>query len=144
MLLSQLGMRSIVFISLVLAIAMIAPGALQVTQDNTRTIPALDSTNITYCEVSACGYIEGLGLEVVGEPIVTEDEFGTRVSVQVVNRDRRVGQREFWAELRTQEGAFVEAMRGQLVLTDQGPQFIEFFFTGSAPEFTGLLMDIGY
>ena len=83
-------------------------------------------------------------MEVISPPEVVEGEFGTEVFVQVINRGRLSGERQFWAELRTQEGAFVEAMRGELVLTDQGPQLIRFFFTGNEAEFSGLVMDFGY
>lgn len=127
----------------VLAILLIWP-AIEQVRDETRIIQPFDRTNVTYCELSACGHIEGLGLEIVYPPAVTEGEFGTEVLVQVINRGRLTGEREFWAELRTQEGKFVEAMRGELVLTDQGPQFIRFFFTGTEIEFTGLVMDFGY
>ena len=118
--------------------------AIEQVRDETRVIQPFDRTNVTYCELSACGFVEGLGLEIVYPPSVVEGEFGTEVFVQVINKGRLTGERQFWAELRTKEGAFVEAMRGELVLTDQGPQLIRFFFTGPAKEFSGLVMDFGY
>ena len=127
----------------VISILLIWP-AIEQVRDETRVIQPFDRTNVSYCELSACGYIEGLGLEVVYPPVVEEGEFGTEVFVQVINKGRLSGERQFWAELRTKEGAFVEAMRGELVLTDQGPQLIRFFFTGPAKEFSGLVMDFGY
>ena len=127
----------------VISILLIWP-AIEQVRDETRVIQPFDRTNVTYCELSACGYIEGLGLEIVYPPSVVEGEFGTEVFVQVINRGRLTGERQFWAELRTKESAFVEAMRGELVLTDQGPQLIRFFFTGPAKEFSGLVMDFGY
>lgn len=130
-------------LGLVISILLIWP-AIEQVQDETRVIAPLDRTSITYCELSACGDIEGLGLEIVYPPSVTEGEYGTEVFVQVINRGRLTGEREFWAELRTQEGKFVEAMRGELVLTSKGPQSIRFFFTGTAAEFSGLVMDFGY
>ncbi len=127
----------------IISILLIWP-AIEQVRDETRVIQPFDRTNVTYCELSACGYIEGLGLEVVYPPVVEEGEFGTEVFVQVINKGRLSGERQFWAELRTQEGAFVEAMRGELVLTDQGPQLIRFFFTGNEAEFSSLVMDFGY
>ena len=127
----------------VISILLIWP-AIEQVRDETRVIQPFDRTSVTYCELSACGYIEGLGLEVVYPSKLVEGEFGTEVFVQVINRGRLSGERQFWAELRTKEGAFVEAMRGELVLTDQGPQLIRFFFTGPAKEFSGLVMDFGY
>ena len=127
----------------VISILLIWPAFEQV-RDETRVIQPFDRTKVTYCELSACGYIEDLGLEVVYPPKLVEGEFGTEVFVQVINKGRLSGERQFWAELRTKEGAFVEAMRGELVLTDQGPQLIRFFFTGPAKEFSGLVMDFGY
>ncbi len=127
----------------ILSILLIWP-AIEQVRDETRVIEPFDRTNVSYCELSACGYIKGLGLEVVYPPEVVEGEFGTEVFVQVINKGRLSGERQFWAELRTKEGAFVEAMRGELVLTDQGPQLIRFFFTGPAKEFSGLVMDFGY
>lgn len=127
----------------VISILLIWP-AIEQVRDETRIIDPFDRTNVNYCELAACGYIEGLGLEVVYPPEVVEGEFGTEVFVQVINRGRLTGERQFWAELRTQEGAFVEAMRGELVLTSKGPQLIRFFFTGNKAEFSGLVMDFGY
>jgi len=127
----------------VISILLIWP-AIEQVRDETRIIDPFDRTNVNYCELAACGYIEGLGLEVVYPPKLVEGEFGTEVFVQVINRGRLTGERQFWAELRTQEGAFVEAMRGELVLTSKGPQLIRFFFTGNKAEFSGLVMDFGY
>ena len=130
-------------LGLVVSILLIWP-AIEQVQDETRVIAPLDRTSITYCELSACGHIEGLGLEIVYPPSVSEGEYGTEVFVQVINRGRLTGEREFWAELRTPEGKFVEAMRGELVLTSKGLQSIRFFFTGTEAEFSGLVMDFGY
>ena len=127
----------------VISILLIWPAVEQV-QDETRVIAPLDRTSISYCELSACGYIEDLGLEIVYPAVIEEGAYGTEVFVQVINRGRLTGEREFWAELRTQEGKFVEAMRGELVLSNQGPQLIRFFFTGKKAEFQGLVMDFGY
>ena len=136
-------MRLSMILGFVISILLIWP-AIEQVRDETRIIEPLDRTNVTYCELSACGYIEGLGLEIVYPPAVVEGAYGTEVFVQVINRGRLMGEREFWAELRTQAGEFVEAMRGELVLTDQGPQLIRFFFTGKSAEFSGLVMDFGY
>ncbi len=136
-------MRLSMILGLVISILLIWP-AIEQVQDETRVIAPLDRTSITYCELSACGHIEGLGLEIVYPPVVSEGEYGTEVFVQVINRGRLTGEREFWAELRTSEGKFVEAMRGELVLTSKGPQSIRFFFTGTEAEFSGLVMDFGY
>ena len=127
----------------VISILLIWP-AIEQVRDETRVIQPFDRTNVSYCELSACRYIEGLGLEVVYPPKLVEGEFGTEVFVQVINRGRLSGERQFWAELRTKEGAFVEAMRGELILTDQGPQLIRYFFTGNKAEFSSLVMDFGY
>lgn len=128
---------------LVISILLIYP-AIQQVQDETRLIPPLDPTSVTYCELSACGEIEGLGLEVLSPAVLEEGEYGTEVFVQVINKGRLSGEREFWAQLRTKEGGFVEAMRGELVLSNKGPQQIRFFFTGKKAEFEGLVMDFGY
>lgn len=130
-------------IGFVVSILLIWP-AIEQVQDETRVIAPMDRTSITYCELSACGHIEPLGLEIVYPPVVEEGEFGTEVFVQVINRGRLTGEREFWADLRTSEGKFVEAMRGELLLTSKGPQSIRFFFTGTEAEFSGLVMDFGY
>ena len=127
----------------VVSILLIWP-AIEQVQDETRVIAPLDRKSITYCELSACGHLGGLGLEIVDPPKVSEGDYGTEVFVQVINRGRLTGEREFWAELRTKDGKFVEAMRGFVTLTDQGPQVIKFFFTGKEAEFRGLVMKLGY
>lgn len=136
-------MRLSMILGFVLSILLIWP-AIEQVRDETRIIQPFDRTNVTYCELSACGHIEGLGLEIIYPPSVVEGEYGTEVFVQVINRGRLTGEREFWAQLKTKQGEFVEAMRGELVLTDQGPQLIRFFFTGPKSEFLGLAMEFGY
>ncbi len=128
---------------LLISILLIYPAIQQVQEENSL-IPRLDTKAVTYCELSACGYLDTLGLEIVSPPLLEEGEFGTEVFVQVINRGRLYGEREFWAQLRTQDGAFVEAMRGDIVLTNQGPQLVRFFFTGKKAEFQGLVMEFGY
>ena len=136
-------MRLSMILGFVVSILLTWP-AIEQVRDETRVIQPFDRTNVSYCELSACGYIEGLGLEVVYPPKLVEGEFGTEVFVQVINKGRFSGERQFWAELRTKEGAFVEAMRGELILTNQGPQLIRYFFTGNEAEFSSLVMDFGY
>ena len=118
--------------------------AYQQIRDDSRLIVPLNPKAVTYCELSDCSVIEPLGLEVVYPTKTREGAYGTEVFVQLVNRGRLTGEREFWAELRTKDGKFVEAMRGFVTLTDQGPQVINFFFTGKEAEFRGLVMKLGY
>ena len=136
-------MRLSMILGFLISILLIWP-AIEQVRDETRVIEPFDRTKVTYCELSACGDIESLGLELVHPPSLVEGEFGTEVFVQVINKGRLSGEREFWAELRTQQGEFVEAMRGDLVLSDQGPQQIRFFFTGKKAEFSGLVVNFGY
>lgn len=136
-------MRLSMILGFVLAILLIWPAARQV-QEEIGTIQPLNPSSVSYCELSDCGYLEGLGLEIVAPAQLAEGEYGTEVFVRVINRGRLSGEREFWAELRGSEGGFVEAMRGELVLTGKGPQQIRFFFTGTKAEFSGLLMSFGY
>lgn len=128
---------------LLISILLVYP-AIQQVQEEYRVIPPLDPQAVSYCELSSCGYIEELGLEIVYPPTLVEGTYGTEVFVQVVNKGRLFGERQFWAQLRTSEGKFVEAMRGELVLTNQGPQLIRFFFTGKKAEFQSLVVDFGY
>jgi hypothetical protein len=142
--LSNGGMRTMVYVCLGLAAVMVVPAAQQINEDHTRLVSVLDPANLSYCELASCSYIEELGVEVISPATYIEGEFGTEVMVQVVNIDRLVGEREVWAELRTSSGELVEGMRGLMTLSDQGPQFITFFFTGTPAEIQRLDFTLAY
>ena len=87
-LLTQTGMRLSVVVAILLPLLLIWPAIEQVEKD-LRTIPQLDPTSLSYCELESCGYIEELGIEVLSPPQVSEGAYGTEIWVQVVNKDRR-------------------------------------------------------
>ncbi|MEY5145840.1 MAG: hypothetical protein RL224_154 [Actinomycetota bacterium] len=128
---------------LLLSILLIWPAYNQVL-DEERPISQLDPTSLSYCELETCGYIEELGIEVLAPAKIREGAYGTEVWVQVVNKDRMSGTRQIWAELRSPEGKLVEGMRGELELSNSGPQFIRFFFTGQPEEFETLSFTLAY
>lgn len=128
---------------LLLSILLIWPAYNQVL-DEERPISQLDPTSLSYCELETCGYIEELGIEVLSPPQVSEGAYGTEVLVQVINKDRMSGSRQIWAELRSPQGKLVEGMRGELELSNSGPQFIRFFFTGQPEEFETLSFTLAY
>jgi hypothetical protein len=130
-------------LGLLLSILLIWPAYNEVL-DEERPIPQLDPTSLSYCELESCGYIEELGIEVLSPPQVSEGAYGTEVLVQVINKDRMSGSRQIWAELRSEEGKLVEGMRGELELSNKGPQFIRFFFTGQPEEFETLGFTLAY
>ncbi len=128
---------------LLLSILLIWPAYNQVL-DEERPISQLDPTSLSYCELETCGYIEELGIEILAPAEIRESAYGTEVWVQVVNTDRMSGTRQIWAELRSPEGKLVEGMRGELELSNSGPQFIRFFFTGQPEEFETLSFTLAY
>lgn len=136
-------MRLSMILGFVLAILLIWPASQQV-QEEMGVIPPLNPSSVSYCELSACGYLKELGLEIVSPARLAEGEYGTEVFIRVINRGRLSGEREFWAELRDPAGNFVEAMRGVAVLSSKGPQQVRFFFTGSQEELENLVLEFGY
>jgi len=136
-------MRLVMVMGLLLSILLIWPAYSQVL-DEERPIPQLDSTSLSYCELEYCGYIKELGVEVLAPAEIREGAYGTEIWVQVLNKDRMSGTRQIWAELRSPEGKLVEGMRGELELSNQGPQFIRFFFTGPPEEFESLSFTLAY
>ncbi len=136
-------MRLAMVMGLLLSILLIWPAYNQVL-DEERPISQLDPTSLSYCELETCGYIEGLGIEVLAPAEIRESAYGTEVWVQVVNKDRMSGSRQIWAELRSPEGKLVEGMRGELELSNKGPQYIRFFFTGQPEEFETLGFTLAY
>lgn len=136
-------MRLAMVMGLLLSILLIWPAYNQVL-DEERPISQLDPTSLSYCELETCGYIEELGIEVLAPAKIREGAYGTEVWVQVVNKDRMSGTRQIWAELRSPEGKLVEGMRGELELSNSGPQFIRFFFTGQPEEFETLSFTLAY
>jgi hypothetical protein len=136
-------MRLAMVMGLLLSILLIWPAYNQVL-DEERPISQLDPTSLSYCELETCGYIEELGIEVLAPAKIREGAYGTEVWVQVVNTGRMSGTRQIWAELRSPEGKLVEGMRGELELSNSGPQFIRFFFTGQPEEFETLSFTLAY
>jgi hypothetical protein len=136
-------MRLSVVLAILLPLLLIWPAYNQVL-DEERPIPQLDPQSLSYCELETCGYIEELGIEVLAPAKIREGAYGTEVWVQVVNKDRMSGTRQIWAELRSPEGKLVEGMRGELELSNKGPQFIRFFFTGQPEEFETLSFTLAY
>ena len=144
-LLTQLGQRLAVVVVLALSLLAIVPAINQVSEDTSRVVPKLDTANVIYCELSACGAIPTMaGLVVTDEVQITESEYGTKISVRVINTGRLVGEREVWAQVRTQEGKLVEGMRTKLKLSDQGPQHVEFQFSGTPQELADLRVFLGF
>ncbi len=136
-------MRLAMVMGLLLSILLIWPAYNQVL-DEERPTSQLDPNSLSYCELETCGYIEELGIEVLAPAEIRESAYGTEVWVQVVNKDRMSGTRQIWAELRSPEGKLVEGMRGELELSNSGPQFIRFFFTGQPEEFETLSFTLAY
>lgn len=128
---------------LLLSILLIWPAYIEVL-DEERPVPELDPQSLSYCELESCGYIEELGIEVLSPPDVQEGAYGTEVWVPVINKDRMSGSRQIWAELRSPGGKLVEGMRGELELSNKGPQYIRFFFTGQPEEFETLSFTLAY
>ncbi len=145
-LLSPLGMRVSAVLVFAVSIAAIAPVLMQFAIEQERqSISQLDPKAITYCELEACDRIEKLaGLKINPVAEITETEYGTEVKIRVINSGRLVGEREVWAQVRTKDGALVEGMRTSLRLTDQGPQFVKFFFSGNPRELEGLRLFLGF
>ncbi len=144
-LLTQLGQRLAVVVVLALSLLAIVPAINQVSEDTSRVVPQLDTANVIYCELSACGAIPTMaGLVVTDDVQITESDYGTKISVRVINSGRLVGDREVWAQVRTQEGNLVEGMRTKLKLSDQGPQHVEFQFSGTPQELADLRIFLGF
>ncbi len=128
------------------ALLALVPLSSQLELDAQRaTLKQLDPQSVTYCPIASCGNL-GIagGLEVTDELVLEENEFGVNVRLQVINHGLALGTREFWFELRSEAGSRVESMRGLLTLTPRGPQYIEFFFTGTKAELTGGNLILGY
>ena len=144
-LLTQLGQRLAVLAVFALSILAIVPAINQVNLDTGRQVPQLDTANVSYCELSACGSIETMaGLVITDEIEISESDYGTKVRIRVINTGRLVGEREVWAQVRSQEGKLVEGMRTRLNLTDQGPQHVEFQFSGTPQELADFRVFLGF
>lgn len=134
------------WLGVIASLLVLVPLAGQLELDQERSsIEQLDSSSIQYCEVQSCGTLEiAGGLEITTELLLEENDFGVNAKLRVVNHGMAVGAREFWFDLRSPNGSRIEAIRGNLVLTPKGPQYIEFFFTGTSAELTGGSLILGY
>ena len=144
-LLTQAGQRITMLIATLLTIFAIPLAYQQIAVEAGRVPAALDPKNVDYCQIDQCGTIEKLaGLEVVGIEKITETEFGTTVSIRLLNHGQLTGSREIWAELRTQSGKRIESMRQVVELNSKGIQLLELFFTGSRTDFESGILLLGF
>ena len=134
------------WLGVLIALLTLLPLSSQLELDAQRaTLKQLDPKAITYCEIASCGDWEiAGGLELTDELVLDENEFGVNARLRVINHGMASGTREFWFVLRSETGERVESMRGLLTLTPKGPQYIEFFFTGTKAELTGGNLILGY
>lgn len=130
----------------VISLALVLPASWVISQEQSRAeVQQLIPGRVSYCELADCGVVSPLSIEVLPELLaVTETEFGVRFKIQVVNHEQLQGDREVWAELRTPAGERIESLRGLMSLTSKGPQFIEFFFTGTAEELAKNTLLLGF
>ena len=140
------GQQITMWLGVLVALLALVPLSSQLELDAQRAdLKQLDSQSVTYCEVASCGDLEiAGGLEVTDELVLEENEFGVNARLRVINHGLAAGTREFWFELRSEAGSRVESMRGLLTLTPKGPQYIEFFFTGTKDELTSGNLILGY
>ena len=140
------GQQITMWLGVLVSLLALVPLNTQLELDQRRaTIEQLELASIQYCEVASCGQLEiAGGLEVTSDLTLEENDFGVNAKLRVINHGMALGDREFWFELRSESGQRVESMRGHLSLTQKGPQFIEFFFTGTKAEFEGASLILGY
>ena len=140
------GQQITMWLGVLVSLLALVPLNTQLELDQKRaTIEQLELASIRYCEVASCGQLEiAGGLEITSDLTLEENDFGVNAKLRVINHGMALGDREFWFELRSESGQRVESMRGQLSLTPKGPQFIEFFFTGTKAEFEGASLILGY
>ncbi|MGA1646454.1 MAG: hypothetical protein ACO4AV_15930 [bacterium] len=144
-LLTPKGQKISLFLAFVISVVAIAPAVIQVASDSSREVTQLDPTDVSYCELSACGEIEKIrGLVVTDEVTIKEVAYGTSLKIRLINGGRLTGARDVWAQVRTLEGSMVEGMRTRLILTDQGPQHVEFQFSGKPSELAKLRVFLGF
>ena len=141
-LLTPRGQRIAIVVATLISILAIFPAANQLAAESSRGVPQLDSSSVSYCELSSCGEIASVpGLLVQGSYVATQSEFGVFISIPVLNTALLSGEREVWVQLKSAAGTQVEGMRGLLVLGPKGQNQIEVFFTGNLDELeTGTLL----
>ena len=119
--------------AIALSLLALLPLAQQIELQASRSeLPIPSPGQVEYCLLEVCRELSGIAL--TDEIEILETEFGTEFSIRVINSGRQVGQREIWAELRAPSGERIESLRGLLELSPKGPQYIEFFFTGTKRE----------
>jgi hypothetical protein len=84
------------------------------------------------------------GMEVLPEYTALETQFGTTVTIEVVNHGRLVGKREVWAKLYSPRGKLREGMKIWLELKPSGRNKLEFFFTGTEAELRESKIHLGF
>ena len=140
------GQQLTMLLGVLVSLLALIPLSTQLDVDQKRaTIEQLELGNIEYCEVTSCGVLDiAGGLEITDQLLLAESSVGVNAKLRVINHGMALGVREFWFDLRGETGERIESMRGQLVLSAKGPQYIEFFFTGTKAELESAILILGY
>ena len=126
-----------------LSALILLPLALQFQlEDSRRDFPALNTSDVEYCEISSCGIIEPFGLEIKSLEIV-DYEFNAEIRFEFVNHNRLTGTREVWLRVRQPDGTLLEMAKGPIYLDDKRATLV-FCFTGTKEELEASSIYLGF
>ena len=109
-------------------------------------VPQLDTSNVTYCELTECGEMFGIELEngAVAAADSIQTPIGVELSLKFVNQARLDGRRELWLRMDTRDGEFVEAASTWIDLGLKTHTVAKFMITGLKAEIENSKIYIGY
>lgn len=109
-------------------------------------VPQLDTSNVTYCELSDCGEMFGVRLDngARAQAELIQTPIGVQLNLQFTNHARLEGRRQLWIRMESDSGAFIEAASTWIDLGPKGRTTAEFLITGTKAEIEASKLLLGY
>jgi hypothetical protein len=106
----------------------------------------LDPANISYCELSQCGAIQGL--EMTNRERAVADlqatNFGQLLVLDFSNTEMLVGQRELWLRVETKDGRILEMASVEISMDLKTRTIAEFLLVSDFDEIVAGNLYLGY
>jgi len=140
---TQKGQKTSMLLGWLLSALVLVPLGFQFQLESSRSqFPALNTSDVEYCEIDSCGIIEPFGLEIRSVEIV-DFEFNAEIRFEFVNHNRLTGTREVWLRVRKPDGTLLEMAKGPIYMDDKSASLV-FTFTGTNAELESSSIYLGF
>jgi hypothetical protein len=106
----------------------------------------LDSSNVSYCEITDCPRIQGLEITngVTALTNLEERPFGNLLRLDFTNHDQLQGERELWLKVETADGRLLEMASTTITFDLKTRTIAEFLLVSDFDTILGARVLLGY